>query len=502
MDDNNDFTYGYDAAPEPELAPEPEPEAAPVPASPPPYAYNPQGYPPPPPPPAAYNPQAGAFYSTLPPPAYQPPLQPKPKKKRTGLVVFSVFALLALVVGIFAGIWVIRETDFLDNFDRPGIVQNDDSRLEIADTPTQSNTAAPGSVLTPVQIHTKLQKANVAVQTHSGRGLGSMTGEGSGILLHEDSSGTYTYVLTCAHVINSNERVGVELADGTSYDAAIVGYDNRTDVGLLRIKATGLQGAEFGDSDKLQVGEAVYAIGNPGGVKFKGSFTNGIVSAIDRPVKGSYTMQTIQHTAPINPGNSGGALLNAYGQVIGVNSQKIVDMQYEGMGFAIPSKVVQQVVNSLIAKGYVPDRPKLGIQYIAAADTQKGMLVLRINDLPAGSLIIAEIDEESGFVGTDVRINDIITHVNGEPLEESETLPETVKNSKVGDSLELTIARVGGNYSVESFDVSVKLVEDKGAAAPAQEATRPWYEDDEAEDPYGDYYDNYGYGLPPGWEDW
>ena len=485
MDDNNNFPYGYESAPEtaPEPSPAPEQPIAPEAQA---YAPEAQGY--------AYTPpptyQSQPYYPPPPPqPAYQPP--PQPKKRRGGLVVFSIFAVFAVVVGVFVGIGAYRAT----RADRPDPTPGINSLLEIAETPTGIQTAVSEGALTPVQVHEKLKDSNVAVQLYSGRGEGSVTDEGSGIILHQDSTNTYTYVLTCAHVINKdNQRISVELADGTSYDAAIVGYDDRTDVGLLRIKATGLHGAEFGDSDKLKVGEAVYAIGNPGGVEFKGSFTNGIVSAIERPLQSSYKMQTIQHTAPINPGNSGGALVNAYGQVVGVNSAKIMDMQYEGMGFAIPSKVVQPVVNNLIAKGYVPDRPKLGIKYIAASRTQRGMLVMRINDLPSGSLIIAEIDEDSNFAGTDVRANDIITHVNGEPLNKADVLLSIIEKGKVGQELELTIARVNSaNYSVESFDVKVKLVEDKGPSIPAQEETRPWYEDDQA--------DNFG-GFPGFPWDW
>ncbi|MDR2686355.1 MAG: S1C family serine protease [Oscillospiraceae bacterium] len=485
MDDNNNFPYGYESAPEtaPEPPPAPEPGAPGESADslgwqPQPYAYGAQNFAPPP----AYQPQP--YY----PPAYQP--APQPKKRRGGLVVFSVFAALALVVGIFVGIGVYRGLG-------PGGPAGDDSRLQLAQPPTGSLVAAPDGTLNPVQINEKLRNSNVAVQLYSGRGGDRVMGEGSGIILHEDSAKAYTYVLTCAHVINEgNQRISVELADGASYDAAIVGYDNRTDVGLLRIKATGLSGAEFGDSDLLRVGEAVYAIGNPGGVEFKGSFTNGIVSAIERPLQSSYKMQTIQHTAPINMGNSGGALVNAYGQVVGVNSAKIMDMQYEGMGFAIPSKVVQKVVNDLIAKGYVPDRPKLGIEYIAASRTQRGMLVMRINDLPSGSLIIATINEDSDIAGTDIRANDIITHVNGEPLDKAAVLLEVIDKGKVGQEIDLTIARVNAaDYSVKSFDVKVKLVEDKGNAAPAQEE-RPWYEDDDGDD-FG------GYGFPPGFPwDW
>ena len=491
MDENSTYSYGFDPpAPEPEAPAAPEP----VPVQPPPYPYNTQGFPPP------YPQQAGPFYPPPPqPPALQP--QPAPKKKRTGLVVFSVFVVLAVVVGVFVGIGIYQYSKNPNSLgaapgaSEQGGVVNDDSRLEIAQTPSGGAAPAPDGALTPVQIHDKLKDSNVAVQLYSGRGAAdSVVGEGSGVILHEDSTKTYTYVLTAAHVISGNERVSVELADGTSYDAAIVGFDSRTDVGLLRIKATGLHGAEFGDSDKLQVGEAVYAIGNPGGVEFKGSFTNGIVSAIERPITSKYKMQTIQHTAPINPGNSGGALVNAYGQVVGINSQKIVDMQYEGMGFAVPSKVVQEVVNNLIAKGYVPDRPKLGIQYIAASQTQRGMLVVRINDLPSGSLIIAKIDEDSDITGTDIKANDIITHVNGKPLDKADVLLSAVEKGKVGQELKLTIARVDQNYGVETFDVNVKLVEDKGTSVPMEESTRPWYEDD-AED----YYGGGNYGNPWDW---
>jgi len=489
MEDDNSYPYGSDWArreAEPEAPAAPEQPPAPPPMQPPPYAYNTQGFPPP------YPPPGSAYYPPPPPPVYAP--QPaQPKKKRAGLVVFSVLTVLAVVAGVFVGIGIYRSRNPAAPA-RPGTTErgkspDDGSRLELAETPSPGDATGPDGMLTAVQVHDKLRDSNVAVQLYSSRASDQAVGEGSGIILHEDSTKTYTYVLTCAHVINGNERVSVELADGTSYDAAIVGFDNRTDVGLLRIKKTGLKAAEFGDSDKLRVGDTVYAIGNPGGVEFKGSFTSGIVSAIDRPIQSRYTMQTIQHTAPISPGNSGGALINAWGQVVGINSQKIVDMQYENMGFAIPSKVVQSVVNNLIAKGYVPDRPKLGIGYKPASELQRGYYVVRMNKLPSGSLIIMEINEDSDITGTDIRVNDIITHVNGKPLNKANLLVEVIDKSKVGDELELTIARVDANFSVTSFDVKVKLVEDKGTSAPAQEE-RPWYEDD---DEFGDF------GFPWDW---
>lgn len=477
MDDNSNYPYGYDwNEREPEQgSPPPEPDAASAPDQAqyqPAYSYQDGGQG------ARYAQQQAPYY---PPP--QPPVQPQEgkKKKKSGAVIFSVFIVLAIVIGVFVGLGVYRSMNpSVDGGNNPGSSQgtvNDDTRMELNETPTKNLSAEAGALLTSEQVYDKLKDSNVAVQLYSSRNSDSVVGEGSGIILHEDSTKTYTYVVTCAHVIDGDERVSVELLDGTTYDATIVGYDSRTDIGLLRIKATGLTAAEFGDSGAVQVGETAYAIGNPGGVEFKGSFTNGIVSAIDRSITSTYKMQTIQHTAPISPGNSGGALVNSYGQVIGINSQKIVDADYENMGFAIPSAVVQEVVNNLIEKGYVPDRPKLGIQYVAASQTQKGYYVVRINNLPSGSLIIAKIDEGSDISGTDVRANDIITHVNGKPLNKSDVLLSAVESGKVGDKLKLTIARVDSNYNIETFDVEVKLVEDKGSSTTTEE-TQPWYYDD------------------------
>jgi len=463
-------------------------------------AYQP---PPPQPRPIPYQPYA------MPPQPYSPygapyaaaqavaAPQAQPQRKKTGLYIFLAMLLTVALTGtgILGGTaWRYMRggtANFFSTTPDDTLAKADDTQLKLAATPDSDNSApAANGALSPVEIHQRLQNANVAVQLYSSRavrqsGGESVVSEGSGIIIHEDKTGTYTYVVTCAHVIRRDASVSVELEDGTRLDAEIVGFDSRTDVGLLRVKKTGLNGATFGDSEKLKVGEPVYAIGNPGGIEFKGSFTNGIVSAIERPLGSSYTMLSIQHTAAINPGNSGGALVNGFGQVIGINSQKIVDARYEGMGFAIPSKVVKEVVDNLIARGYVPNRPKLGIRYLAASESRTGYIILRANNLPSGSLIIAKIDDDSVFTGTDVRPNDIITHVNGEPLHKPAVLLEAIENSKVGDTMKLTIARVNPqNYSVSSFEVSVKLIEDKGAGQ-AEPETRPWYYDQFGEDFFG-----------------
>jgi len=286
----------------------------------------------------------------------------------------------------------------------------------------------------------------------------------------ENKDHTCTYIITCAHVISGEGvKAVVQLHDGKQYDAEIVGYDSRTDIGVLKIKATGFTAAEFGDSTKLSVGETVYAIGNPGGTEFFGSFTNGMVSAISRTVSSQigYSMECIQHTAAISPGNSGGALINEYGQVVGINSLKISDSNYELMGFAIPISSAKEIIDDLIAYGRVPNRPKLGISYFSNTSNQQYNMIVQIKGLPAGSLIIADINEDSDLANSSAQVGDLITAVNGKELSTSEVLLEAIENSKVGDTLTLTLCRISSNYQTKEFNVKVKLVEDTGNTASA-----------------------------------
>ena len=438
-------------------------------------------------PPPQTNEWSAPQYQPYPPPQprHSPQWEPPPKKNAAPWVLGIIG--FVLVVGVaFLSVTLVRSVRAPgegNNATSPAIV--DDSRLELDYTPDADRSVASldhEDALTPVEIHERLFRTNVAVQIHGAR-RDAVVGEGSGIIIHENSAGTHTYIVTCAHVIAGRQRVSVELYCGESFVAAIVGYDVRTDVGLLQIEATGLPSATFGDSSAIRVGEPVYAIGNPGGIHFMASFTSGVVSAIDRTITARHTMVTIQHTAPISPGNSGGALVNAMGQVIGINSQKIVDIQFEGMGFAVPSRTVQEVVNHLIATGFVPNRPKLGIQYLLATQTPPGNFVVRSNNLPSGSMIIARIDDDSDFIDTDVRVNDIITHVNGNAITRPEVLLQVIESGTVGQELTLSIARVGNDFAITTFDVRVRLVEDRSVFEPEEESTLPWFE--EPFDPFG-----------------
>lgn len=393
-----------------------------------------------------------------------PPVQPE-KPKKNGFKVFLAIIALVLVFALGIGVASIfnnRNGSLIP--EKESRTQTDSAELTIADTPKAKTKSSDGA-LTPAQIAEKVRASNVGIVVYSNRSSNSAAGEGSGIIMGEDSTGTYTYIITCAHVINgSGIKVTIQTEDGQSYDADIVGFDTRTDIGVVKIKKTGFQAAEFGDSDKLVIGDPVYAVGNPGGVEFFGSFTGGFISAINRPVSSEigYTMKCIQHDAAINPGNSGGMLINQYGQVIGINSQKIASTQYEGMGFAIPISSAKEIIDDLIQYSYIPDRPKLGITYYPVSASTQYYMIAQLKGLPAGTLIINEISADSSLNGTKAQKYDMITKVNGKELTTADVLISLIDNGKVGDKFTLTLCRVGSNYSIEEFEVEATLVEDRG----------------------------------------
>lgn len=422
---------------------------------------------------------------------YTPPAQP-PKKERKGLKAFFIILVTAVILGLtIACVSLARENKKTDNSDGGTSVSAEGNapELETKASPASDSSAKAGQVLTPTQIAEKVRASSVGILVYANNKTG-LASEGSGVLWKEDSTHTYTYIITCAHVINgSGYSYTVQTDDGETYDAEMVGADAKTDLGVLRIKATGLSLAEFGDSSKLKVGDPVYAIGNPGGTEFFGSFTNGIVSAIDRSVKSTYTMVCIQHTAAINPGNSGGALVNQYGQVIGINSQKIIDEEYEGMGFAIPIKSAQSIINSLATYGYVANRPRLGITYTEAVNYQQYSMIIKIKGMPSGSLIITEIADDSSLANTDARQYDMIIAVDGQELTTPSVLLDKIEKGKVGDKLKLTLCRIDNNYQTTEFDVTVTLVEEKKDSAKETTTAQSYV------NPYDFFNDDFFNGL-------
>ncbi len=275
-------------------------------------------------------------------------------------------------------------------------------------------------------------------------------GSASGIVLTADG-----YIITNWHcVINedTNEpfaRVDVTTYDGTVYEnAELVGYDSSTDLAVIKVEATDLQPAEFGDSTALQLGDRVVALGNAGGLGW--SATQGIVSGLARDVyeDTGYAIKCLQVDAAINPGNSGGPLFNAAGQVVAVNSAKIVADGYEGLGFAIPMNEAKGIIDDLLANGYVTGRVSLGI---------KGQTY---SDAYYQGFLIYSIEEGSPLRQTEAKKGDLITAVNGKEVTDYATLRSALAENEVGDTVELTLLRSSGR-NVESLKVSVTLTEAK-----------------------------------------
>lgn len=414
----------------------------------------------------------------------------KPKRFSAGKIIAFAIIALCVVIGLkavldeFSSLKPGGENPTTTLFSQEGgVTASPGDQVQIS--PTQAGAVAQ---LNSVQVAEKASPSVVGVMTYVN---GQLSGEGSGVAMSIDGSGKYTYIITCAHVISEKGvTYGVLTAEKKNYEAELVAYDVRTDIGVLKVEATDIPLAEFGDSKSLRVGETIYAIGNPGGSEFFGSFTDGIISAIDRSISGTYTMTCIQHNAAINPGNSGGALVNSAGQVIGINSSKIAATDYEGMGFAVPMSIVKPVVDSLIQYKYVPNRPKLGIEYASVSAYQLYSMVVAIKGLPSGSLVIAGISSDSSLANTDAQVGDLIIAVNGKPMDSSDVLLDLINTGAVGDTLTLTLCRVENRtYKTTTFDVTITLVEDKGEAQQEEETTAAYND--------GGYY----YGGQPSFED-
>lgn len=407
---------------------------------------------------------------------YRPPVNnyyepPKKKKKKGAKIVIAIVVFVLIFSGIVLGNRIIKYST------RQNEPSGDNTKLDLLQPPASDEEETPAEgPLSAKEVYKKVHQSSVGVIVYSGNAT-QVNSEGTGIVMGYNSDKTGTYIITCAHVIEANNpKIVIQTADDKQYDGYVVGLDAKTDIGVVRVEGTELKPADFADSSALEVGDEIYAIGNPGGTQFFGSFTDGMVSAIGRPVNSpvGYEVACIQHTAPINPGNSGGALVNEYGQVIGINSSKIASTEYEGMGFAVPSATVKEIVDELIKNGKVMNRPALGIEFSPATSNQVYSIILRANDLPAGSIVIAEVLNGSDLLNTQVKEGDMIIAVNGKNLDSYDILMEVIEDGKVGDTLTLTIARIDGNYKVTTFDVTVKLV-DESTTSKKQASNEPTF---------------------------
>ena len=393
--------------------------------------------------------------------AVQYPAQQSAQKSSGGKIAIAIVAVV-LVVGLLGIGAIAMLSGGYYSVGGSNTAKNGEHAVSFneVETPKTDTTVGPsGELLTPAQVAAKVRPSIVSVITVDNVNyMNSDSGEGSGIILKSDG-----YIVTNSHVIGDSSKydVSVITSDGKTYDAKVVGYDVRSDLAVLKIDATGLPECELGDSSQLVLGDYVMAIGNPGGRQFAGSVTLGIVSGVDRIIDtdnmvSTSAMRYIQTDAAINPGNSGGALVNMYGQVIGINTSKIAATGYEGMGFAIPSLKVKEIVTDLISYGYVEGRVKLGITCttISSAYESQG--------IPAG-LQIYDINSDSDMNGKAQKY-DIITHCEGKRITELSQLQDIMSEKKAGDTIKLTIYRPASQMSnSETFDIEVRLLKDTGS---------------------------------------
>ena len=277
--------------------------------------------------------------------------------------------------------------------------------------------------------------------------------EGSGIIISSDG-----YIVTNAHVINnstSGYKIKITKTDNTSYLAVVVGCDTRTDIAVLRCEeASNWKAATFADSDGLKIGQNVVVIGNPGGSTYSDSLTSGIISALNRSLSG-FACTYIQTDAAINPGNSGGPLANLNGQVVGITTVKVAATDYEGMGFAIPSKKVKEIANSIIKNGYVEGRVKLGITCTELPST-----LAKEYDIKGG-IVVNSVKDDSPLKNSKVKRDDIITAIDGKSVTSYGELYTLLDTYKPGDTVELTVAR-HDDSKTDEFTVTVTLTADNG----------------------------------------
>ena len=303
--------------------------------------------------------------------------------------------------------------------------------------------------LTTAEIAQRVAPSVVSVHIYEQDSL-APSSMGSGVVLTQDG-----YIITNAHVVEGASGINVLFADGTEMDARIIGVDEKTDLAVIKVAGEGLVPAEFGDSGALAVGERAVAIGNAAG-QFDGTVTQGVISGLDREVTVTVggrdvTMSLIPTDAAISPGNSGGALVNRFGQVVGINSARMNSAFFEGICFAIPTRTAQPVVENLIAYGYVRDRGVLGVTVIALTGVNGPP-----NGLPAQGLYISEIAANSDLVRSDVTVGDIILEADGQVMETAADLSAVVQSHKLGETVHLKVQKYGSGSVIE---VDAALVE-------------------------------------------
>ncbi|MDD6245407.1 MAG: trypsin-like peptidase domain-containing protein [Firmicutes bacterium] len=404
-----------------------------------------------------YQPQ----YSYQPQPDTAPEAPQKPKKNRTGAKVTALVLSCALVGGAMGfGGSALQNHLAAKNADTEEAQQasvvyegsRETSVINIAQIDTSKE-------MTPAEVYAQNVNSTVGIRTSITTNYwGYQTqaaAAGSGFILSADG-----YILTNYHVVEDSNSITVSLYDGTEYDATLVGCDESNDIAVLKIDAEGLTPVVLGDSDNLNVGDQVVAIGNPLG-ELTFSLTTGVVSALNREVtlSSNVTMNLIQTDCAINSGNSGGALFNLYGEVVGITNAKYSssssssEASIDNIGFAIPLNHVKNIVKSIIETGSIT-KPYIGVTVSSVSSEAQGY------GLPTGAAV-RSVEADSPAAKAGLEENDIITEVDGTAINSSTELVNYVGEKTPGDELTFKVYRQG-----EELELTVTIGEKTQSAMP------------------------------------
>jgi len=370
------------------------------------------------------------------------------RKNRTKNILMVAMAAIMLTSVATTG-YVLYEDEI------KGTVSGIERKLSIGDQETsfkfQQLTDGEKAPMSTVDIATNVGPAVVGVSTSTqymsffGQ-VYEQEGSGSGIIISSDG-----YIVTNNHVIENAKSIAVTLNTGEEYSATLVGTDAKTDLAVLKISANDLTVASLGDSSVCNAGELAVAIGNPLGQELAGTVTVGVISAVNRSIQADdgTNMVLLQTDAAINPGNSGGALVNGYGEVIGINTMKFSGNGVEGIGFAIPVNTAKPIIADLISNGYVKGRPLIGLSLREISPE-----LAAVNDMPAG-LYVADVSKGGAAEKAGIRKGDIIVAVQDKIVESAKEVNDIRDKYAAGDTIKIEVSRDG-----QKMQFNVVLQED------------------------------------------
>ncbi len=406
-----------------------------------------------------YHNQKEQFFSTK--------YAPKKKKKYVSVPVAAISLVLTAIISITGGAFLsnsgILNGAFGSSAEQNYSYYTVEENINSSKSPIKGDNASVdkinGMSLSTPEIVDKVGPAVVGIvnKTTFGNAYGYYgffganldkeieQGSGSGVIISEDG-----YIVTNNHVVENATKINVILNNSEEYEGRVIGKDASTDLAIVKIDVRGLPYAQMGASSTLRVGDIAIAIGNPLGQEFAGTTTQGIISGLNRSVTiDNKTMNLIQTDAAINPGNSGGALVNEYGQLIGINTAKISSETLEGLGFAIPIDEAKPIIEELIKNGYVTGRPVVGIAGRAVTKEDAAAYNMKVG------VYVSSITPNGPAHMSGVNIGDIIVECEGEPIETVDDINEIKNKKSPGDEIKIKVYRRG-----EYVDITIILGEE------------------------------------------